>query len=962
MNTLYHVVTFIKKTHMLVCLVALLLAHVAGAQVQIVADLDPRKYDTPESLTKAYSLHVTDGTRSFFVANGSELWTSDGTTDGTRIVKRFLNVSAAIVVNGTGYFAAHTDDLGVELWKSNGTAAGTILVKNIYPGKGNSTPTDFVKIGSVLYFAANDQVNGRELWKSDGTLAGTTLVADINPGAASSGPNKLAVLNNQVFFSADNGVNGREVWSSNGTSGGTALLKDIYVGGTESTPQDLVVANGLLYFTAIDAVNGRQLWTSDGTSVGTNLLKIISPGGTHMGRLTPANNLVFFEARDAAHGLELWRSDGTEAGTILAKDITPGPGSETSYAEKHLDSFGAVNGKLFFKAVAGGGSRLWMSDGTPAGTFQIPVTGEIPGTTWMDLKFHELNGEAYFFAMGDFDHLHLYKSDMSGNVTRVRQDVSFSFGITPQFAGMNGLLFFLGRDHLWKSDGTTAGTVRVKQTGIPAGSNPHQLHDLNGTLIFATEGPDGLWNTEGTASTTNQFYANTNIEYSGAAANDLLFFSGPAPSSFDNVAWRTDGTTAGTYPVSTTAKYPYRFAAANGLIFFNADTDAHGEELWRSDGTLAGTYMTKDINPGSLGIFPRTLLGTATQLFFPISSAGNGFELWRSDGSAAGTNLVKDINPGGASGNIKALVNFNERAYFFANDGVNGLEFWSSDGTAAGTFMVKDVQAGDASVDDMLSTVAADDYVLFSAIEGGNKTIWSSDGTTPGTFRIANFSSGVGDPIFLGNAGDDAMFLLPTGTNIELWRTDGSGPGTVRVYTLTNQYLGGVPATAGDVLYFLATHRANEFNSIWRTDGTTAGTYQIPFDGRASGLKASGPYVYFSGASHKWGNELFLIDEGLAARTGALARVQVAEEVITAGFAHYPNPFKSDLTVSMKGGDGDVFDLEVLTANGAKIFERSALSCNMAHTFKPDWQNGVYIMRVQHNNKMITRKVVKTQE
>jgi ELWxxDGT repeat protein len=961
MQTFYYVVTLLKKIQPLLFLVAILTAQVSDAQVRLVADLDPLKYETSYlSETKHFTLHVTDGTRSFFVANGTELWTSNGTTDGTRVVKRFMNISAAFVLNGTCYFAAHTDDIGVELWKSDGTPGGTILLKDIYPGRGNSSPTDFAKIGNVLYFSANNKVNGRELWKTDGTPGGTQLVADINPGAPSSGPNKFAVLNGQVLFSADNGVNGTEVWSSNGTSGGTVMLKDIYTGIYSSIPQDLVVANGLLFFTAATATDGRQLWTSDGTSPGTTLLKIINPGHTRIGRLTPANNLVFFEAADFAHGLELWRSDGTEAGTFIAKDLTPGPESNTAYAEKHLDSFGAINGKLFFKAVAEYGPRLWMSDGTPEGTVQLPVTGDEPVTSWFDIKFHEINGEAYFMAMSDWDQNHLYKSDMNGNVTLVRNNITDNISENPLFASMNGLLFFLSRDHYWRTDGTTAGTFRVKQTGLPAGSDPTQLHDLDGSLIFSTSGPGGLWRSEGTASSTTRIHTSASIAYGAAATNNILIFSGSGDR-----AWRTDGTPAGTFVLNTEARYPYRFAAANGLVFFNASTTTQGEELWQSDGTVAGTHITKDIAPGTAHTIPRTLLGTATQVFFPIFTQGVGNELWRSDGTESGTYLVKDIYPGSQSSEIRSLVNFNDKAYFFANDGVNGMELWTSDGTAAGTLMVKNINVGDPGDPyDMITMTATDNHVLFSAFEGTNMTLWRSNGTGTGTYKIANIIA-QGDPIFIGSAGDDAMFVLAFDTYIELWKSDGTATGTRKVHTLNNHYFGYGYGTArvGNVVYFMALHHANEIRSIWRTDGTTTGTYQIEFDGQPRALAASGPYLYFSGASHKYGSELFLVDEGLSgARGSAQARVQVAEEVVTTGLSHFPNPFHSDLTVSMKGGEDDVFDLEVLNMNGARIFERHGLSCNTTHTFKPDWHNGVYIMRVLHNNSMITKKIVKTQE
>jgi ELWxxDGT repeat protein len=607
MNTLYHDCSSPKVTHTLMAFVVLLTANVAKAQVRLVADLDPLKYETGYTEeSKFFTLHVTDGKRSFFVANGSELWTSDGTTDGTRIVKRFLNVTAASVLNSVVYFAAHTDEMGIELWRSDGTPSGTVLVKDIYPGRGNSSPSDFVKAGNVLYFSANNKVNGRELWKTDGTPVGTQLVTDINPGAASSGPNKLAVLNNTVFFSADDGVHGTELWSSNGTAGGTRMIRDINTGMYGSVPQDLVVANGLLFLTAVTNTDGRQLWKSNGTVAGTTLLKIINPGGTRIGRLTPADDLVFFEAADAAHGLELWRTDGTEAGTFIAKDLTPGPGSNTAYAELHLNNFSAVNGKLFFKAVAEYGPALWMSDGTPEGTIQIPVTGEDPITSWIDVTFYNINGEAFFVARSDWDMSNLYKSDMAGNITLVRRNISGVGNPTSMFISINGTHYFLSSDHYWKTDGTTAGTVRIKQIGFPAGSNPTQLNDMNGTLIFTTDGPDGLWRSEGTAASTTQIHASTEI-MRAKNANGLLFFSGTPLTGYNYVPWRTDGTPEGTFILSTEAEFPYVYAAANGLVFFNASSDAHGEELWQSDGTVAGTRITKDINPGPGNTIPRTL-------------------------------------------------------------------------------------------------------------------------------------------------------------------------------------------------------------------------------------------------------------------------------------------------------------------------------------------------------------------
>lgn len=108
---------------------------------------------------------------------------TDGTALGTHVHPMpFNNLPYGFqAAGGFAYFPMYRVDFGHELWRSDGTAEGTTLVRDIYTGLSGSEVDSLVAIGNRILFNASDRVHGREPWITDGTAEGTKMVANIYP-------------------------------------------------------------------------------------------------------------------------------------------------------------------------------------------------------------------------------------------------------------------------------------------------------------------------------------------------------------------------------------------------------------------------------------------------------------------------------------------------------------------------------------------------------------------------------------------------------------------------------------------------------------------------------------------------------------------------------------------------------------------------------------------------------------
>jgi ELWxxDGT repeat protein len=151
--------------------------------------------------------------------NVEELWKSDGTPQGTGLVKTFpwtrhssfSHIQNFISFRGKLFFHGGETN-GSALWQSDGTEGGTVKVSDASLGNADWQPVRPVVAGDYLYFR-----NSGELWRSDGTAAGTGLFLKTN-ATASSRLSSLANAAGTLFFTATPGKDeyGRDMalWSS----------------------------------------------------------------------------------------------------------------------------------------------------------------------------------------------------------------------------------------------------------------------------------------------------------------------------------------------------------------------------------------------------------------------------------------------------------------------------------------------------------------------------------------------------------------------------------------------------------------------------------------------------------------------------------------------------------------------------------------------------------------------------
>lgn len=480
----------------------------------------------------------------------SRLWRTDGTPEGTQVVRpESPRASGPVIASGAyGYYFDARPGGPPELFRTDGTEDGTRPVQNVRPldERGIGTSSSLIAAGDKIFFAAHrNEQDPFELWVTDGTDAGTRAIHSLlrDPAAwndVSSYPDRLVATSNRLFFVAGSDF-GAGTWSTDGSARGTRQISSGRMSPVAAVG-DTLILNELLPNAGLFAWNDATGAVRLGTT-------------THTSSISEFRQPLFASGRAFLLDGGLVATDGTPAGTVEIQQY---------------QRFAAVLAKqLWFTTT----DRLYRTDGTKAGTRQI---ARLPDNTSRTDAFRAsllfwANRQLFRFAPGD-----------QGPVSVAAIDS------VDASAAINGALLFTRRGtsgpaELWRTDGTSAGTNRIMALGSQRQvSGMFSLGDRVLVLFGYGEHVE-LWVTDGTSSGTRLLLFD-GVNSSPRVIDGIAWFA-RSDAEHGSELWRSDGTVEGTRLAADIApgsdsSNPNRMVRMGGALYFSAFTKDAGEELW----------------------------------------------------------------------------------------------------------------------------------------------------------------------------------------------------------------------------------------------------------------------------------------------------------------------------------------------------------------------------------------------
>jgi len=596
------------------------------------------------------------------------------------------------------------------------------------------------------------------------------------------------------------------------------------------------------------------LWITDGTAQGTTLLAVLCPPCGRGELLGSTGSVAFYRVSGFYPDFEtrIWRTDGTPAGTFpvtgtFKLPLLPGvPGVVELPVLSSL-----AGGRLFFVVCpTGSACEAWSSDGSPAGTARL---GEIDcGEELYNIcELVAVGDQAFLIADGPGGVLSLWLADGPAHSLVLLKETPLAHFLSPGA----GRVFFVAEDdglEIWTSDGTAAGTRSITSLG-PPDAIESIFKSIDGRLYFvAKEQGLGheLWSIGAAAESlrrlTNFSDPDAGVFSVEKAGDRIVFVARQGQTGFK--LWSSRGDLQTTAPLAgCPGGCPFVASElaplGNGRLVLYGNGGKGG--FWVTDGSGAGTRLLAQ------GRQRRNFAQFATaagRALFVITNELADPELWLTDGSKAGTFFVTHGGPGwshyiGWSSPL-FIGATNSRLLFPA--GILQPALWISDGTPAGSRPLIDSLWPNSSQPQHLASFRGG--LLVEDRANGGCELRRVSGAETTRLPVSPCFSLSSAPVELEKA---ALFLLSQNEGVSLWRTDGTAGGTTALVPAAGS---GQPAEVtrfgGQAAFWQASPGPDNglASQLWLTDGTPAGTRKLldlPANVEMYNLTGIGGKLYF---------------------------------------------------------------------------------------------------------------------
>jgi ELWxxDGT repeat protein len=707
----------------------------------------------------------------------SSLWSTDGTKNGTYLIKKFDNYRYTFkmrLIDEHIFFGRG----GSQLWKTDGTSAGTELVFDLAeinlpglpPGKRFLFDGVLTKFkGSLVFLVKFVDGSLTELWQTGGAPGNTTPLTTFPKWDSYSNYYPYANIRasgDRLLIHDENPYGGTTLWGTDGTNAGTEILLE-----SRGSLTMLDAPDRKRTFINLYKPSSSSLYITDGTTANTKLIRSFGEIGSlssdwaELGVGQIGDSIVFpAQEEGSLEPRHLWRSNGEVDGTTPlisashgSKIYNPGAVIEIDKtlivraqggviwsidqnlvtaprgfnvasgnlqtASSNLSLLAAHKGKFIFSGAAPGrGKSFLSSEFEQGGTF---VSTETPNSlSKISSAIPISSAEGYEF------NFHSYGGPKFTEVGNHLYFYSYGFDKSDQEYWTNATFY--------RTDLTEAGTVSLGSFGIGGEFGETTVGRFRDNFVFigADSQSSGVFSVNGSEAGMKKVEV-TNPRWRNQLPVLKDFFLYESYEDGEEIVWRSDGTPAGTQRTGLATFNFEDYQYLDGAMYF-IDKESPGYDnpkfaLWRTDGSKAGTQVVKTLTCDS--IYHAAITEYRSNLL--IICGNENLELWRSDGTPEGTSLLVSFKETDIR-EVRA-INATPNYAYISLTGYDDMSFqlWRTDGTASGTMLVKAWDYGLASFRwrnfGSAVTLGSTLYITVWNHTKMSYDIWKSDGTPDGT-------------------------------------------------------------------------------------------------------------------------------------------------------------------------------------------------------------------------------------